>query len=69
LVILILSSAIVNRHQCVSIGVSAPGHCFFIINVLMLLHYAAAGITTDHENQTLEEAREKIAADLKVLIR
>jgi adenine deaminase len=35
----------------------------------MLLHYAAAGITTDHENQALEEAREKIAADLKVLIR
>lgn len=31
--------------------------------------YAAAGITTDHECTTLEEAREKLAAGMKILIR
>ena len=31
--------------------------------------YAAAGITTDHECFTLEEARDKLAAGMKILIR
>lgn len=31
--------------------------------------YAAAGITTDHESQTFEEAREKIRAGMKLMIR
>jgi adenine deaminase len=31
--------------------------------------YASAGITTDHECFTAEEARDKLAADMKVLIR
>ncbi|MDD4102621.1 MAG: adenine deaminase [Kiritimatiellae bacterium] len=42
----------------------APG-----LNGESLRAYAAAGITTDHESLTLEEAREKIDAGLKVLIR
>ena len=31
--------------------------------------YAAAGITTDHECTTIEEARDKLAAGMKILIR
>lgn len=34
-----------------------------------LQHYAAAGITTDHECFTLEEALEKIALGMKILVR
>jgi adenine deaminase len=35
----------------------------------MLKRYVAAGITTDHECTTIEEAREKIALGMKILIR
>lgn len=35
----------------------------------MLKKYVAAGITTDHECSTLEEAREKLALGMKVLVR
>lgn len=35
----------------------------------MLQKYIAAGISTDHECSTLEEAREKIALGMKVLVR
>jgi adenine deaminase len=34
-----------------------------------LAHYAAAGITTDHECTALDEAREKLALGMKILIR
>jgi adenine deaminase len=34
-----------------------------------LVKYAAAGITTDHECRTLDEAREKISLGIKILIR
>ncbi len=34
-----------------------------------LLRYVSAGITTDHECVTIDEAREKIAAGMKILIR
>ncbi|NOQ80648.1 MAG: amidohydrolase family protein, partial [Gammaproteobacteria bacterium] len=34
-----------------------------------VLNYAQAGISTDHECTTLDEAREKIAAGMKILIR
>lgn len=35
----------------------------------MLRKYAAAGISTDHECSTLEEAKEKISLGMKILIR
>lgn len=35
----------------------------------MLKKYAAAGITTDHECSTIEEAREKIELGMKIIIR
>ncbi|MDD3545032.1 MAG: adenine deaminase [Kiritimatiellae bacterium] len=49
-------------------GLPADGHAPGLTGD-SLRAYAAAGITTDHESLTLEEAREKIAAGMKIQIR
>jgi adenine deaminase len=49
-------------------GKPVDGHAPGLTGV-MLKKYADAGITTDHECSTLDEAREKLAHGMKILIR
>jgi len=51
-----------------SLGKPVDGHAPGLRG-LDVQHYASAGITTDHECVSLEEAKEKLKAGMKVLIR